>query len=174
MKTVKDETAYSITLTSPRKCLQHNTYNTVSLTYVLRHCLGVYVCKGDARACKEDGGEQHEFCNGFLLHSGLFGLIIRFLPHVPDLAVHSPLLLSQWQKAHKLSFITLQQPSNMFFPPQITGFPCTFFFLPSLYTPPPPATPSVHQKFTLLVSTNPFECPGERKYSKDMYRSPYP
>lgn len=43
MNTVKEETAYRITLTSQRKCLLHHTYSTVSLIYVVRDCLGLCV-----------------------------------------------------------------------------------------------------------------------------------
>lgn len=37
------------------------------------------------RTCEDEDSAQREFYNGFLLHSGLFGLIIRFLPFLcPD------------------------------------------------------------------------------------------
>lgn len=96
-----------------------------------------------------------------------------FLPHAltPDLSSHSPLLLSQRQTAHQLCSITIQQPSNIYVFSQIASSLCYSLihsFLLSLYTPRSPATPSVHQKFTLPDSTKPFERQKRRKCSKDM------
>lgn len=90
--------------------------------------------------------------------------------------------LSCCHKGRELTSYPLLPYNNLqicFFSPKITGFPCTFLILCFFFSfhfilPPPPATPSVHQKFTFPDSTNPFERPEERKYSKNMYCSSYP
>lgn len=77
--TVKDETAYRFTLTW--KCHLHN------LQYCLTHLSfkALFRCASvQRRREQKEDSEQHEFCNGFLLHSGLFGLIIHFFSSCPD------------------------------------------------------------------------------------------
>lgn len=176
MNTVTDETACRITLTSQRKCLLHNTYSTVSLIYVLRHILGVDVCE---LARKKTANSMRSIMAFSSILS--FGPVIRFLQACPDprscLSPNSPFVTKAESSPAILYYRTTTFKYFVFFFSQIAGFPCAspiLFFLLSLYTPPPPATPSVYRKFTLPVSTNPSEHPEEKKRSRKVYCCSHP
>lgn len=132
--------------------------------------------RGGGRTCEEEDSEQHEFYNGFLLHSVLFGLIIRFLQACPDprscLSPNSP-------------FVTKAESSPAILYYRTTTFKYLFIFFlnhrlslrfsDSLFSPFALYSPSTCNSiclskvskvyhFSLLPdSTNPFERPEGKK-----------
>lgn len=129
------------------------------LQYCLTHlCFKAYFRCGCVLARKKTANSMRSIMAFSSILS--FGPVIRFLQACPDprscLSPNSPFVTKAESSPAILYYRTTTFKYFVFFFSQIAGFPCAspiLFFLLSLYTPPPPATPSVYRKFTLPVST---------------------
>lgn len=168
------------------KRLVHNTYSTVSLIYVLRHSLGVYVCvkaKGEL-VRKETVNSMSPIMAFSTILACLDSSFLFFLMPWPLLSpfTHLSYCHNGTESSEAILYYRTTTFKYIYIYPFFFSLKSSAFLAPLSFCvfsfrfilPLHRQTLSVYQKFSLPNSTNPFERSEERKYSKDMYCFSYP